>query len=128
MIKKFENYKNEELYDINKHLKIFRKLWSEKSGELKWYNTEPHWTTRNIYNSDHKGVHLSKRSYLLNEYHRSEDNADREDGVNREFLEWLEDNRYKYYWHNDEPYSWSGILIIPPEYTEYNKTLDKFGL
>lgn len=125
-VKTFENF---DVYDIQPHLDLFQKLWNEKSGVNRWYNKEPHFTIENIYDTDFKGVLLSTDSDLLNKWNRNEDNYIRKDGVNKEFLNWLNENGYKYHWHHaSDSYSWDGILIIPPDYTNFHNDVKKYNL
>lgn len=119
----FESY---DAYDIQTHLNLFKKLWDEKSGANRWYNKEPHFTIENIYDTDFKGIFLSTDSSLLNMWNRNDDNFERKDGVNKEFLYWLQKNGYTYHWHGSG--SWDGILIIPPDYYEFLDTTKKYNL
>jgi hypothetical protein len=127
-MKYLKYFENIEVYDIQPHLELFKKLWDEKSGANKWYAEKSHFTIENVYDTDFKGILLSTDSNLLNMWHRDNDNSYRKDGINRNFLNWLNENGYRYYWHDTNNYSWDGILIIPPEYTNFFKTIKNYNL
>jgi hypothetical protein len=59
-------------------------------------------------------------------WQRGNDDFNRQDGVDIEFLLWLNKNGYQYYWHGSS--SWDGILIIPPDYYNFINTLKKYNL